>query len=113
MTPQAKIIVRLAVVVSLVAVVGCDRFSSNKETVETAQMTFAPAVPPRISRTKPAHVVINLSTSEEERPLADGVTYEFWSYNGHTPSPFILYGSALEILSRFTWTIRRVNSPIL
>jgi nitrite reductase (NO-forming) len=86
---QVKIIIHLVVVLSLVAVLGCDRLSSNKETVENAPMTFAPAVPPPITRTKPAHIVINLSTSEEERSLADGVTYEFWSYNGHTPGPFI------------------------
>jgi nitrite reductase (NO-forming) len=52
-------------------------------------MTFAPQVPSPISRNRPAHLVVNLATSEEERPLADGVTYEFWSYNGHTPGPFI------------------------
>jgi nitrite reductase (NO-forming) len=86
---RVNIAIRLAVGLVLATIAGCERFSSNKETSETAQMTFAPAVPPPITRTKPAHVVINLSTSEEERPLADGVTYEFWSYNGHTPGPFI------------------------
>jgi nitrite reductase (NO-forming) len=86
---HVKIIIHLALVFSLVPVLGCDRLSSNKETSETNPTTFAPAVPAPITRTKPAHVVINLSISEEERPLADGVTYEFWSYNGHTPGPFI------------------------
>jgi nitrite reductase (NO-forming) len=84
----------LAVVIPLIALLGCDRNSSKQETAsqerpEAAAMSFAPAVPPPIARTKPAHVVINLAVSEEERPLADGVTYEFWSYNGHTPGPFI------------------------
>jgi nitrite reductase (NO-forming) len=72
---------------------GCDRVSSNqenpKETPKSAALTFAPEVPSPIARTKPAHVVIYLAVSEEEKPLADGVTYEFWSYNGHTPGPFI------------------------
>jgi nitrite reductase (NO-forming) len=69
---------------------GCDRLSSNKEVKpEDAPMTFAPEVPPPITRKGPAHLVIKLATSEEERPLADGVTYEFWSYNQHTPGPFI------------------------
>jgi nitrite reductase (NO-forming) len=88
-----KITLRLAVVLPLVALLGCDQISSNQETSnetpEAAALTFAPAVPPPIARTKPAHVVINLAVSEEERPLADDVTYEFWSYNGHTPGPFI------------------------
>jgi len=84
-----NIAIRLTVVLALVAMLGCDRFSSNTETPEAASVAIAPAVPPPITRTKPAHVVINLSISEEERPLADGVTYEFWSYNGHTPGPFV------------------------
>jgi len=89
-----KISLPIAVVVlPLVALLGCDRISSDQETSkeppQAAALTFAPAVPPPIARTKPAHVVINLTVSEEERPLADGVTYEFWSYNGHTPGPFI------------------------
>lgn len=107
---QRKIAIRLTVVLALVAMLGCDRFSSNTETLETASVTIAPAVPPPIARTKPAHVVIDLSISEEERPLADGVTYEFWSYNGHTPARSSGYASAT--LSRFGWIIRRVNSPI-
>jgi nitrite reductase (NO-forming) len=84
-----KLTIRLVVVFPLVALLGCDRLSSNNETSDSAAVTFAPAVPPPIIRKKPAHVVINLSISEEEKPLADGVTYEFWSYNGHTPGPFI------------------------
>lgn len=84
-----KTAICLAVGLSLIPLLGCDRFSTTTETSEPASVTFAPAVPPPITRTKPAHLVINLSTSEEERPLTDGVTYEFWSYNGHTPGPFI------------------------
>jgi nitrite reductase (NO-forming) len=88
-----KSAIRLTVVLPLVALLGCDRISpsqeTSKDTPEAAAMTFAPAVPPPIARAKPAHVVINLAVSEEERPLADGVTYEFWSYNGRTPGPFI------------------------
>ena len=58
-------------------------------TPENAPMSFAPAVPPAITRSRPAHLIVNLAVTEEERPLADGVVYEFWSYNGHTPGPFI------------------------
>lgn len=83
------ITLRLAIVLTFVALLGCDRSSSNKETSEPAAVSFAPAVPTPITRTTPAHVVIDLFISEEERPLADGITYEFWSYNGHTPGPFI------------------------
>jgi len=84
-----KIALALVVFLSLAALSACNRSSPAKETSEPASITFAPAVPAPITRTKPAHVVVDLSLSEEERPLADGVTYEFWSYNGHTPGPFI------------------------
>jgi nitrite reductase (NO-forming) len=84
-----KLSIRLAIALTVVALAGCDRFSSDKITSEPAALSFAPAVPPPITRRKPTHVVVDLSISEEERPLADGITYEFWSYNGHTPGPFI------------------------
>ncbi|HEY1373161.1 MAG TPA: copper-containing nitrite reductase [Candidatus Binatia bacterium] len=84
-----KIILRVAMSFLLLAMASCDRLSADKGAVENARMAFAPDVPPPITRTKAAHVVVNLSTSEEVRPLADDVTYEFWSYNGHTPGPFI------------------------
>jgi hypothetical protein len=48
-----KIAIRWAVGLALVAVVGCDGFSSNKETVETAQTAFGPAVPPPITERNP------------------------------------------------------------
>ena len=56
---------------------------------ENAPMRFAPEVPPAVSRTEAKHLVVNLAVTEEERPLSEGVIYEFWSYNGHTPGPFI------------------------
>ncbi len=52
-------------------------------------MSFAPAVPPAVARKEAKHLIVNLAVTEEERPLSEGVTYEFWSYNGHTPGPFI------------------------
>lgn len=85
-----KAILAWIVILPLLGAWGCDRLSINKEEKsEDAPMTFAPQVPPPITRKQPAHLVVNLATSEEERPLADGVTYEFWSYNSHTPGPFI------------------------
>ncbi|MGH7796000.1 MAG: copper-containing nitrite reductase [Candidatus Binatia bacterium] len=56
---------------------------------ENAPMRFAPEVPPAVSRTEAKHLIVNLAVTEEERPLSEGVMYEFWSYNGHTPGPFI------------------------
>ena len=52
-------------------------------------MTFAPQVPPPLGRTKAERLVFRLEPSEEKRELSEGVLYEFWSYNGHTPGPFL------------------------
>lgn len=54
-----------------------------------AQLTFAPAVPAPSARRQPAQVVVNLATEEKVMDLSDGIQYEFWTYNGHVPGPFI------------------------
>ena len=66
---------------------GC-RQSANLQTVP-AEMAFAPLVPPPIARSEPARVVVNLEVTEQNGELASGVTYNFWTYNGHVPGPFI------------------------
>ncbi|WP_455371630.1 copper-containing nitrite reductase [Petrachloros mirabilis] len=54
-----------------------------------AQMTTLPQVPPPISRSQPAQVVINLEAKEFVGRLADGIQYKFWSFNGTVPGPMI------------------------
>ncbi len=54
-----------------------------------AGMTQAPNVPPPITRTEPAHVVVNLAIEEKVGELSEGVRYEFWTFNGRVPAPFI------------------------
>jgi nitrite reductase (NO-forming) len=53
------------------------------------ETAFAPQVPAPITRKEPANLTFTFQPSEEKRELAAGVTYEFWSFNGHTPGPFI------------------------
>lgn len=55
----------------------------------TAQLTYAPNVPPATNRSSPVRVIVNLESQEETAELAPGVTYDFWMYNGHAPGPFI------------------------
>ena len=62
----------------------------NKEPVtEEAKLTYAPEVPPPITRKNPAKVIINLETQEVVGRLADGVEYTFWTFGGTVPGPFI------------------------
>ena len=59
------------------------------EAAEVAQLTFAPQVPPPIARNQPAVVVVELEAIEKRGKLSDGVEYEFWTFNGSVPGPFI------------------------
>lgn len=46
-------------------------------------------IPPPIKRKKSETVVVELETKEVVAELAQGVTYEYWTYNGTVPGPFI------------------------
>ena len=49
-----------------------------------------PAVlPPPITRTEPATVEITLTTKEVTAELADGTTYDFWTFDGTVPGPML------------------------
>ncbi|MBI3003653.1 MAG: multicopper oxidase domain-containing protein, partial [candidate division NC10 bacterium] len=54
-----------------------------------AKPTAAPGVPPPIARTRPAKVLVELTTEEQRAQLTDGVEYEVWTFGGTLPGPFI------------------------
>lgn len=62
--------------------------SSMAASVE-AKLVSAPNVPPPITRTEPAHVMVNLVIEEKVADLSEDVQYDFWTYNGKVPGPFI------------------------
>lgn len=57
--------------------------------IEHAVLTDAPMVPPAITRTTPAHVVVKLESREVVKRMADGVDYTFWTFGGSVPGKFI------------------------
>ena len=57
--------------------------------VEDAMLASPPHVPPPIMRDHPARVVVNLEVRELIKRLADGVTYDFWTFGGTVPGSFI------------------------
>lgn len=68
--------------------------NSQKPAVEeTAVLTYAPEVPPPITRKEPAVVRVNLETKEVTGVLMEGIEkptqYRFWTFGGHVPGPFI------------------------
>ncbi len=56
-------------------------------------------IPPPITRTENKTVTIDLETREVVAEIAPGVTYEYWTYNGTVPGPFIRVkeGDTVEI----------------
>ncbi|OOR91192.1 nitrite reductase, copper-containing [Moraxella caviae] len=57
--------------------------------VEEAVLTHAPEVPPAIARDHAAKVVVKMETVEKTMRLADGVDYNFWTFDGQVPGRFI------------------------
>ncbi|HEX2855346.1 MAG TPA: copper-containing nitrite reductase [Opitutaceae bacterium] len=57
--------------------------------VEKAVLTKPPLVPPFITRTTPAKVVVHLEVTEVTKRLADGVDYTFWTFGDEVPGLFI------------------------
>jgi nitrite reductase (NO-forming) len=92
------VLLQLGTTILLIGWMGCQR-AAEEQTSVTAELTFAPQVPPPITRSGPAQVVVNLEAIEQVGELADGITYPFWTYNGHVPGPFIRarLGDTLEV----------------
>lgn len=63
--------------------------SVEAESTVKAILTTAPAVPPPITRSTPARVVVELEAREYLGALTDEVQYNFWSFNGTVPGPMI------------------------
>jgi nitrite reductase (NO-forming) len=57
--------------------------------VEQAVLASPPNVPPPITRTTPAKVVVDLEVIEKVGQIADGVDYTFWTFGGTVPGSFI------------------------
>lgn len=54
-----------------------------------AELTAPPFAPPPITRKTPAHVVVDLEMVEKDMRMADGVSYNFWTFGGTVPGSFI------------------------
>jgi nitrite reductase (NO-forming) len=58
-----------------------------------------PQMAPPITRTEPAYVKFDLVTSKVTAQLADGVAYEYWTFNNTVPGPMLRVreGDTVEI----------------
>ncbi len=59
----------------------------------------APQIAPPIDRTEPAYVKFDLTTQKVTAQMADGVAYEYWTFNGTVPGPMLRVreGDTVEI----------------
>jgi nitrite reductase (NO-forming) len=53
------------------------------------ELVAPPALPPQITRTTPARVVVHLTVEEVEREIAPGTRYTFWTFGGTVPGKMI------------------------
>ncbi|MCF7221128.1 copper-containing nitrite reductase [Marilutibacter chinensis] len=67
---------------------GATEPASSMQTVR-ALLTAPPHVPPAIDRDEPAKVIVELEVVEKEMRIADGASYEFWTFGGSVPGSFI------------------------
>lgn len=75
---------------SIFLIDGCSKSNAQKvDSTEYAQLTYAPNVPPPITREHPAKVIVNLEAIQRTGRLADGVKYNFWTFGGKVPGKFI------------------------
>ncbi|MDO8580065.1 MAG: multicopper oxidase domain-containing protein, partial [Candidatus Omnitrophota bacterium] len=66
---------------------------------EKAILTYAPEVPPPIKRKQPALVEIHMKSLRKTMEIKPGKLYEFWTFDGHVPGPFIRVreGDVIEV----------------
>lgn len=83
-SPLTSLLSGLFLCCSLAAVAAGDTRPVIQQT-----LVAPPMVPPAIQRTTPATVVVRLRTEEKEMPIADGVRYTFWTFNGTVPGPML------------------------
>jgi hypothetical protein len=66
---------------------------------EDAILTYAPVVPPPLTRKTPALIKVYLESSVVNTEIKRGLMYSYWTFNGRVPGPFIRsrVGDVLEV----------------
>ncbi len=54
-----------------------------------ATLVAPPNVPPPVARNRPAVLRVELETVERVMPIAEGVSYPFWTFNNTVPGPLL------------------------
>jgi nitrite reductase (NO-forming) len=88
----------LLVSIGLAPASGARAQGASEKPIE-AVLATAPRVPPPVGRRGPALVVVRLEAIERVGELMEGVQYEFWTFGGTVPGPFIRVrvGDTMEV----------------
>lgn len=67
--------------------------------VEAAKVTYAPEVPPPITRKHQSKVLVHMKATIKESKLDDNTVYRYWTFDDGVPGPFIRarVGDVLEV----------------
>ena len=103
MSVQTELTAASATVESAAAAVNRIGVSPTLEPIhetDVPNVAYDPAdVPPPITRTEPTTVQVTLTTHEVTAELADGTTYDFWTFDYTVPGPMIrvMVGDTVEL----------------
>jgi nitrite reductase (NO-forming) len=86
---KRAIVVSIVVVLALAGTVAAQRRGEPAGGQVKAVLLAPPQVPPAITRSGPARVLVELETTEQKGTLASGVEYTFWTFGGTVPGPFL------------------------
>lgn len=94
---SATFLLMLVMAFFLLVVAGCSKDANLHDPVES--MSFAPNVPPPITRTYSDTVRVYLNASMKDIAIAPKVMYHAWTFNDHVPGPFLRtrVGDILEV----------------
>nr|WP_029036744.1 copper-containing nitrite reductase [Salinimicrobium xinjiangense] len=75
----------------------CEKAVAAKENPELmkvygeseAEMTAPPMVPKPVGKRAATKLIVNMEVIEKEMEMADGVTYNYWTFDGSVPGSFI------------------------
>src|SRR5690606_30542879 len=81
----------------MVSFTSCEKVQAAKEDPEMmkvygeseAELTAPPFVPRPVGNRAATKLIVNMEVVEKEMKMADGVTYNYWTFDGTVPGSFI------------------------
>ncbi len=97
-TPNLKLVCLFFAAALLAGVLtSCEEAAAEKKNPEKmkvygeseAEMTAPPMVPRPVGKRPATKLIVNMEVVEKEMEMADGVTYNYWTFDGSVPGSFI------------------------